>query len=202
MSELINPIFATTSNQARQAFDDYELKGEKNQKVSFGQRQTLDILAQAQEDTSVFSLSIQFLSPLAQARLQGYRFGLVAKHRTVDDRKAVEDLAISTVIQHLNEITFRVFLDQPADAKSAVPTISFTLIAASGDQIEPTTQPQSFIVGNRDILTALALAENGQPLIFPLYAGSSPNLTARMKTMTLILGVNGEERRLEFPLRQ
>lgn len=93
--------------------------------------------------------------------MQGYRFGLVAKHRTVDDRKAVEDLAISTVIQHLNEITFRVFLDQPADDKTAVPTISFALIAASGDRIEPTTQPHSFIVGNRDILTALALAENG-----------------------------------------
>lgn len=199
MSDL-NPIFTTTPNQARQAFDDYEVKAEKNQKVSFGQRQAIDINAQTQDGTESLKLSIQFLSPLAQARVQGYRFGLVAKHRTVDDRKAVEDLAISTVIQHLNEITFRVFLDQPADDKTAVPTISFALIAASGDRIEPTTQPHSYIVGNRDILNALALAENGQSLIFPLFAGSSPNLTTTMKTMTLIVEVDAEERRLEFEL--
>jgi hypothetical protein len=202
MSSLeVNPIFTVTRDQVRQAFDRQELIGEKGQKVSIGQRRAVAIPAQGGEEPETLELAMLFLSPLAQAGLQGYKFGLVAKHRTPADRKAVEDLAISTVIGNVNEVMFRVFLNQPENKNVTIPFISFELLREDGSRIQPTTQPHSFVVDGRDILTALALAENGQPLTFPTFTGPTPNLTAGMNTMTLVVKVDDEDTNLEFPLR-
>jgi hypothetical protein len=201
MSNEVNPIFAVTPDQARKAFDAYELLGEKNQKVTVGQRLTASIPVLGQDEAEPLTLAVLFLPPLAQAGVAGYKFGRVAKQRTAADRKAVEDLAISTVIQKANEVTFSVFLDQSQNQNAAVPPISFELLSADGSRIRPKTQPQSFVVDGRDILTAVALAENGQPLTFPLFSGAVPLLTDKMDQFTLVVQVDGDEQNLTFRLQ-
>jgi len=74
-------------------------------------------------------------------------------------------------------------------------------VNANGNRVFPLSQPNSYVSKGRDIIDAVALAENGQPVTFPLFAGSSPNLTAKMKTMTLIIEVDEKETSLEFALK-
>ena len=82
-----------------------------------------------------------------------------------------------------------------------IPTISFELTGSDGNRIRPLTQPRSYIVGDRDIIGAVGLAQNGQPLTFPLFAASAPNLTTEMRVMTLIVAVDEQETSLELALR-
>jgi hypothetical protein len=62
-------------------------------------------------------------------------------------------------------------------------------------------QPSSFIAPGKDLPGTVGLTEEGQKLTVPLFVGSSANLTAMMKTMTLIVEVE-KETRLEFALKQ
>src|SRR5262249_21115115 len=88
----VNKIFAVTEKDLRQAYDDYEAKGEKKQTVSLGQKQSLFVTAQTSTGgTETLKLTVMFLSPLDQARNKGYQFGLVAKQRTPEDRKDSEN---------------------------------------------------------------------------------------------------------------
>ena len=63
----IHPIFAITADQVGKAFDVYEANGEKNQKVSIGERQTVDVPISSQDQATPLILAVLFLPPLAQA---------------------------------------------------------------------------------------------------------------------------------------
>ncbi len=199
--EETHPVFVISSAQARMAFDDYEKKGENNSQVSLGQRKVLDVSVQGQHSSESLKLSILFLSPREQARVSGYSFGLVAKSRTPADRKDYQDRTIKRVTEHADEIAFRVYLDQPKHESAAIPSINFELQNTAGGRLQPTTQPTDYVVGDRDILGAVGLAENGQPLTFPLLSGSSPFLTSNMNQMTLIVSLGEVQQNLNFQFK-
>src|SRR6202040_3176395 len=108
--------------------------------------------------------SVLFLTPLEQAKAAGYNFGLVARERTAADRKDFEDRLVSRIVAHSNELTFRVFLQQPKNEDVTIPTIAFQLLNANGNRVLPLSQPNSYVAQGRDIIGAVALAENGQPV--------------------------------------
>ena len=195
-------VFTATQDQLRKAFDDYELKGEAGQKVGLGESQSLSVLAQGSHGAETLKLTILFLSPVEQAKSKGYEFGLVAKQRTPDDRKDVESSSIATIMSGSGEVNFRVWLEQPKDADAAIPAISYKHLDKDGHPVNPSTQPDSYVVSpSKDLIGDVAIAEDGLPLVFPLKAGSVPNLTDKMDKMTLVVSLGGGERNLEFKLK-
>ena len=90
--DVVSPAFVVTADQVRKAFDDAELRGEKQQGISVGEKKAINISAQDQMGKAeTLELSILFLKPLEQARAAGYSFGLNAKGKTAADRKDFED---------------------------------------------------------------------------------------------------------------
>ena len=199
--ETVPAIFNVTPKDARKAFDEYEARGEKGQQVGIGEKQTLTVVAQGSHGPENLKLTILFLPPLAQARQKGYEFGLVAKQRTPADRKDFEDTALKMIIQESNNVAFRVWLDQPKDSSATAPTLSFHLLDKVGQRINPTDEPTAFVFSGKDLLGDMAIAQDGLPLIFPLRNGAAPNLTSKMNMMTVVLGMDGAERNLEFHLK-
>jgi hypothetical protein len=200
--EAAHPAFAVTAEEVRTAFDVEELRGEKKQGIGVGEEKSINITAKDRMGKlENLKFSIMFLTPLGQADAAGYAFGLVARDRTPADRKEFEDRVIARIAAHSNEVAFRVFLQQPTNEDAAIPSISFKLMNANGNRVLPLSQPNSYVSQGRDIIDAVALAENGQPVTFPLFAGPSPNLTAKMKRMTLIIEVDEKETSLEFALK-
>jgi hypothetical protein len=193
----VNPIFNATESQLRAAFADYVSRGEKQQHVSVGEEQSAEVTVPGAES---LKLRVLFLPSLEQAKAKGYAFGLVAKQRTPDDRKAVEDASIKRILQRSRQVDFRVFLETPDD-HTAIPTISFKLVGKDGQRINPKTQPTSYTAG-ADIITAVALAEEGQELSFPFFDGTRPYLTDEVDKMSLVVSVNGAEQTLEYRLRK
>lgn len=191
----VNPMFSVTEAQLRAAFADYVSRGEKKQKVAVGEERSADVSVEG----GSLKLRVLFLPPLEEAKARGYSFGLVAKQRTPEDRKAFEDVAIKRILQRTQQVDFRVFLQQTNDDDAAIPTITFKLLDKDGQRINPTTQPTSFTAG-RDIITAVALAEEGQELSFPLFSSTRPALTAEMDKMSLVVSVGGAEQTLEYRL--
>lgn len=199
--ERVNLLFAVTQEQLRKSFDDFESKGENNQQVSVGEKQTLTVVARGSNDTESLKLTVMFLPPIEQAGDKGYQFGLVAKSRTPDDRKDFENTSLTTIMNNRNQVTFRVWLDQPKDPNAAIPPISYQLLDKDSQRVNPTTQPASYIFSGKDLIGDVALAEDGQELIFPLYRGVTPNLTDKMDKMTLVVKIDDTERNLEFRLK-
>lgn len=198
-----HPAFLVNEDQVRKAFDDAELRGEKQQGISVGEEQSINITARDQLGRlENLKFSVLFLTPLEQAKAAGYAFGLVARDRTPADRKEFEDRVISRIAAHSNEVAFRVFLQQPTNEDATIPSISFRLVNVNGTRVEPLSQPNSYVPPPRDIIGAVGLAENGQPVTLPVFAGSSPHLTAKMKKMTLIVEVDETETSLDFALKQ
>jgi hypothetical protein len=195
----VNPLFSVTEAQLRAAFADYVSRGEKKQKVAVGEERSADVSVEGTHGS--LKLRVLFLPPLEQAKARGYSFGLVAKQRTPEDRKAFEDVSIKRILQRTQQVDFRVFLQQANDDDAAIPTITFKLVDKDGQQINPTTQPTSYTAG-RDIITAVALAEEGQELSFPLFSGTHPYLTGEMDKMSLVVSVGGAEQTLEYRLRK
>jgi hypothetical protein len=107
---------------------------------------------------------------------------------------------VGRIAAQSNEAAFRVYLDQPQDEDANIPPIAFELLNQAGGRIQPTTQPTDYLVGGRDIISAVALAENGQPLVFPLLSATTPFLTDQMSSMTLIVNVDGAKQTLIFQL--
>jgi len=188
----VNPTFSVTEDQLRAAFNDYVSRGEKKQNVSVGEEQSASVNAQGAK------LRVLFLPPLEQAKAKGYTFGLVAKQRTPDDRKAFENVSVSRILQRTQQVDFRVFLE---DDGGADPVVSFELLDKDGQRIKPTTKPGSFSAG-ADIITAVALAEQGQELSFPLFNGTRPYLTDEADKMRLVVSVDGTQQTLEFRLKK
>lgn len=200
--DVVNPAFVVTADQARKAFDEAELRGEKQQGISVGEEKSINIAAQNPlGGTETLKFSVLFLTPVEQARAAGYKFGLVAKQRTPADRKAFEDLSISKAVKGSSAVSFRVFLQQPTNEDATIPSITFQLVDKNGSHVAPITKPTSFVAPARDIIGAVGLAENGQELTFPLFADSTPRLTDKMKKMALVVSVDDAEQTLEFQLR-
>lgn len=198
----VNPVFVVTEAQLRKAFDDAELRGEKKQGMNAGDLQTTDVLAQNPlGGTETLQMRILFTSPLDQLALNGYMFGQVAKQRTPADRKAFEDLSIKRGLANQNQATFRVFLQQPTNSDATIPVIHFRLLDNKGNQISPAVEPTSFVASGRDLIGAVALEEEGQPLTFPILEGAVPLITPEMTTLTVIVLVGEESRQLTFKLR-
>ena len=197
----VNPIFVTTPDQLRAAFDEYELKGENKQTVGIGEEKSLTVTAQGAHGPESLKLRVLFLPPLEQAKAKGYSFGMVARQRTPDDRKDFENVSVSTISQRSDRVDFRVFLEQPKDDTATIPTISFELLDKDGQRVKPTTQPTSYTAGI-DIITAVALAEEGQELIFPLSNATSPYLTDKMDKMRLVVSIDAVEQTLEYRLKK
>lgn len=195
----VNPMFSVTESQLRAAFADYVSRGEKNQKVAVGEERSADVSLEGTHGSGSLKLRVLFLPPLEQAKARGYSFGRVAKQRTPEDRKAFEDVSIRRVLQTTQQVNFRVFLQQATDNNAEIPTITFKLVDNDGQRINPTTQPTSYTAG-RDIITAVALAEEGQELSFPLFNGTRPYLTGEMDKMSLVVVVGGAEQTFEYRL--
>lgn len=203
--DTVHPIFLITSDEVRQAFNEYVLKGEKKQKVAIGEQQSTNVLATDPFNPSSveeLKLTVTFLPPLAQAQKRGYEFGLVAKARAPEDRKALENLAVSSISQKSNEINFNIKLQLPKNLKMTIPAISFRLINSSGGRIDPTKEPANYLPAENDVIGAVALKENGQELIFPLKYAEAVNVTNKMDKITLIVIINNEERQMQFQLRK
>ena len=199
---VVNSVFVITLEQVRNIFDDYEVRGEGKHPVTIGERQVLNVSGKGRLGTAeTLKLSVLFLPPAEQAKVDGYTFGLVAKNRTPADRKAYEDRSVGRITARSNEVSFRVYLDQPEDDSVNIPPIAFELMSQGGGRIRPTTQPTDYLVGGRDIIAAAALAQNGQPLIFPLLSGSTPFLTNKMDQFSLIVNVDDVEETLAFQLK-
>jgi len=199
--ESVNKIFAVTEKDLRQAYDDYEAKGEKQQTVSLGQKQSLFVTAKTfTGGTETLKLTVMFLSPLDQARDRGYQFGLVAKQRTPDDRKDSENASISLIRGDMNQVAFRVWLDQPKDPNASLPAISYELINKDGNRIKATTEPGGYLFSGKDLIGDVAMAEEGLPLAFPLLNGTAPNLTNKMAKMVIVVKIDDGEANLEFKL--
>jgi hypothetical protein len=197
----VHKIFAVTDKDLRQAYDDYEAKGEKQQTVSLGQKQSLFLTAQTfTGGTETLKLTVMFLSPLDQARGRGYQFGLVAKQRTPEDRKDSENASISLIRGDINQVAFRVWLDQPKDPNASLPSVSYELIDKDGNRIKATTDPGAPVLSGKDLIGDVALAEDGAPLTFPLLNGTAPNLTNTMTKMVVVVKIDAKEANLEFKL--
>jgi len=200
-ANVINPKFVVISAQARKAFDDYELKGEKDLKVSIGEQQTSSVTVQGPLNVQSLTLSINFLSPLDQARKFGYEFGLVAKNRTPADRKDFEDRIVKRIVDQSSQAVFVVKLIPVPDADLNVPSISFTLLDFDGKPIDPTTHPDGYSASPKDIIGQVALEEDGQELIFPVTDGSVPRIIDKMQKMTLTVDVGGQPRKFDYSLK-
>jgi hypothetical protein len=198
---VVHPKFVINADQARKAFDEYELKGEKQQKVTTGETQSLKVTAQSPTKPVSLTLSVVFMSPLSQARKHGYDFGLVAKNRTPADRKDFEDRMVARVVQQSNQAMFVVRLLPVPDSDTNVPSISFELLDQAGNRISPTKQPGDYTAPANDIIAAVALEENGQELIFPVFSATVPAITDKMDKLTLVVKMDGQEQRLEFNLK-
>ena len=121
-------------------------------------------------------------------------------HRRCDER-----LLRAVVAAHPGDAPAAVdgtgFLEQPKDDTATIPTISFELLDKDGQRVKPTTQPTSYMAGN-DIITAVALAEEGQELIFPLSNSTATYLTDKMDKMRLVVSIDGVEQTLEYRLKK
>lgn len=200
--EVVNPAFVVTADQVRKAFDDAELRGENGQGIGVGEEQSTNILAQNPlGGTETLQFRILFLTPVDQAMANGYSFGQVAKHRTPADRKDYEDRSVTTITKNSNQVVFRVFLQQPKNADATIPIIHFKLLDKNGERIDPITEPNSYVASPKDLIGTVALAEEGQPFTFPVFSGSSPNLTSQMKKLALIIVVDDQDRTLEYHLK-
>ena len=196
----VNKIFEVTDEDLREAYDGYEAKGEKQQTVSLGQKQSLFLTAKTiTGGTETLKLTVMFLSPLDQARGKGYQFGLVAKTRTPEDRKDSEKASISLIRAAMNQVAFRVWLDQPKDANASLPSVSYELIDKDGNRIKATTDPGAPVFTG-DLSGDVAMAEEGAPLTFPLLNGTAPNLTNTMTKMVVVVKIDDKEANLEFKL--
>lgn len=200
-TNVINAKFVVSESQVRKAFDEYELKGEKVLKVNIGEQHTLGVTAQGPLNSQSLSLSVNFLSPLDQARKFGYEFGLVAKTRTPADRKDVEDRMVGRIVQQSSQAAFMVKLLPVPSPDLDVPSISFTLLDQDGQKISATTQPSDYSASPLDLFQAVALEEDGQELFFPVTSGSVPRITNKMDKMTLIVDVDGQQRQLDYSLK-
>jgi len=202
LQETLNTTFIVTPEQARTAFDEAEIKGEQHKDISLGEKRSIKVSAQTPSGASeTLELSILFLSPLERARTSGYSFGLVAKGKSPPDRKGIEDGAVAKATNSATQVNFRVFLQQPSNEETSIPSIRFTLVDKDGKPLQPTTQPRSFIEPGKDIQTQLGLAQAGQELIFPLFNGATPNITQTMDRIRLLVTVSGTEQQLEYRLK-
>jgi hypothetical protein len=200
--QVANPAFVVTADQVRKAFDDAELRGEKQQGIKVGEEKSISIPAKDQMGTiENLKFSIVFLNPLEQGKADGYSFGLVAKQRTPADRKDFEDRSVGRITNHSNEVLFKVFLQQPKHDDESIPSITFNLVNSNGNRVIPLSQPTSYIAAGRDIIASVALAQEGQPVVFALFAGANPNLPSSMKKMVLVVAMDNQEANLEFALK-
>jgi hypothetical protein len=194
----VHPKFTVTRDQLRVAFNEHEALGERQRRVSFGVTRTADLTEPGQEGFPP-QLSVVFMPPIAQAAVEGYRFGFDRRKGIPDNRNAEENRIVDDIIAHLNEISFRVFVEPTQDRTVDVPAVDFVLISNAGEQIQPNTAPTSLIFEGRDVVAAAALAERGLALAFPLFSGG-PVLTDDMTQFTLVVRAGGDDQELIFPL--
>ena len=201
IDDVVNPAFVVAVDQLRQAFDDAELRGEKKQAISIGELKSVGISVQNQlGKTETLKLSILFLKPLEQARVKGYLFGTHALGKPGSDRKAIEDGDIATIVSNSKRVAFRVSLQSPRDEDSAIPPIAFSFTDKNGVRVSPIIRPGSLVAAGKDLIGIVGLAEEGEQLAFPLFAGTAPNLTATMQKVSLIVEINGKEQSLDYTL--
>jgi hypothetical protein len=196
-SQNVHPKFTVTRDQLRVAFNEHEALGECQRRVSFGVTRTADLTVPGQDGFPP-QLSVVFMPPTAQAAVEGYRFGFDTREGIPGNRNAEENRVVDDIIAHLNEVSFRVFVE-PTQDRSVVPAVDFVLISNAGEQIQPNTRPTSLIFEGRDVMAAAALAERGRALAFPLFSGG-PVLTDDMTQFTLVVRAGGDDQELIFPL--
>jgi len=199
--DIVNPLFVVSADQVRAAFDDYELKGERKQSVSLGETHSEEVVAQGANKPETLTLSVEFLSPLDQARKLGHAFGLVAKDRTPADRKEYEDRVIGKIVHQSNQVFFTVRLLPVPDSDFVVPQISFTLLSHKGNAMEPTKQPTDYTAPPHDDFVAVSLRVDGQELLFPVFSGSVPKITDKMDAMILVVNVDGMSQNMQYRLK-
>jgi hypothetical protein len=193
----VHPKFTVTRDQLRVAFNEHEALGERQRGVSFGVTRTAD-LTEPGQDGFPPQLSVVFMPPIAQAAVAGYGFGFDRRAGLPGNRIAEESRVVEEIIQHLDEVAFRVLLEQPEARRIDVPALDFVLISNTGEQIQPHTRP-TLVFEGRDIVAHKALADSNRALTFPLFSGG-PVLTADMTLFTLVVKAGGDDQELIFQL--
>ena len=145
-SQNVHPKFTVTRDQLRVAFNEHEALGECQRRVSFGVTRTADLTVPGQDGFPP-QLSVVFMPPTAQAAVEGYRFGFDTREGIPGNRNAEENRVVEDVIAHLNEVAFRVLLEQPEARRIDVPALDFVLISNTGEQIQPHTRPTLVLKG-------------------------------------------------------
>jgi hypothetical protein len=188
----VNRVFDVTPQSLRAAFNDG--RAQRGPTLRVGQEQSLDVSAQTLRGTETLRLTVTFMSPLDQARREGFVNGRGAPPRTPRPEPA-ENSALTTIFEHRNEVNFELEISQPRDHTAVLPTFSYALLDKDGNRIDPTSGGGPFLPEGPDLLTP------PPPLLFPVLNGTIPNLTNRMDTMVLIVKVDSDEHRLQFQLR-
>lgn len=133
----VHPKFTVTRDQLPVAFNEHEALGERQLRVTFGVTQTADLTVPG-EDGFPPQLSVVFMPPIAQAAVEGYRFGLDRRAGIPGNRNGEENRVIEDIIAHLDEVAFRILLEPPEARRIDVPSLDFVLISNTGEQIQHT----------------------------------------------------------------
>jgi hypothetical protein len=198
--DAVNRVFDVTQQNLRAAFDDGRALAQRSPTIHVGQEQSLNVSAQVLRGTETLKLTVTFLSPLDQARREGFERGGGAQPRTPVPTPT-EDTALTMFFENRSRVDFRVRLQQPSDSNAGLPTFSYALLDKDGDRIPPTEEPGPLLDNPESHGLLGDFDPAGSPLIFPVFNGAIPNLTSRMDTMVLIVRVDSDEHRLQFQLR-
>jgi len=196
----INPKFLITADQARGALLAARLEGLRHRRLAIGEEHSLPVITQDSLARTVrFTLNIQFLSPLDQARLFGNEAGLHAgaPPRTPRDTSRDFDGTIKEIVANSNKATFAVRMVPLPDPDLVLPNISFSLLDRNGNEISTSDR---FAFTARGLFEVTELVAAGEALTFPITDNSGPLITNQMDKMTLVIRIDQQTQNLQYRL--
>ncbi|MBV9925262.1 MAG: hypothetical protein JOZ96_09630 [Acidobacteria bacterium] len=195
--ETLHPAFTVTEDQLRKAFADFEKKGKRHERVTFGEEHAASVQVSGPTgNRESLKLSVVFLSPLWQARKSGYEFGLVARTRTEADRADFLRVVLQRIKSRAGLASFEVTLAPPRDSNVTPPQVSFVMLGSGGARIDPSARPQ-FDIPGRDIL-----ASPVETLTFKVGTAAAPLVTNKMEKLVVVVNPGEGEQRLEYDLKR
>jgi hypothetical protein len=195
--ETLHPAFTVTEDQLRKAFADFEKKGKKHERVTFGEEHAASVgAAQPSGSRESLKMSVVFLSPLWQARKSGYDFGLVAQSRTEADRADFLRAVLNRINSRVGLAYFEVTLEPSKESNINPPQVSFVMLGNGGARIDPSARPQ-FNFSERDII-----ASRVEALTFRVGTAAAPLVTNKMDKLVIVVDPGEGEQRLEYDLKR
>ena len=196
-----HPLFLPlTEERVRTTFAEYEAKGKRGEKVKFGLERPVEFPVEVARGVEVLKFKVAFMPLISQVRKSGYEFGKLGRSRTAADREAVLKRLIERMKNSSEVIPFNTTLESRSDWSTSV-KVTFALVNEKAITILPHQQP-NFDCPERDILCHVAMAENGVPITFALFADTPgvPFVTDKMKLLKLIVEMGDRKVELVFEL--